>query len=119
MTTGFSPGRSSSRSSGRSCSSLIPRRNESAIKATALITTLVTFGFGIYMVADFDYDRSRALQFAVNRPWIDVINSRYHVGIDGISLPLLVLSMFITVALRHLQLGPLPRAPQPQGASSS
>ena len=37
------------------------------------------------------------LQFGVNERWIDVINSRYHVGIDGISLPLLILSMLITV----------------------
>jgi NADH-quinone oxidoreductase subunit M len=75
----------------------IPRRDEVMIKATALLTTLVTLGLGVYLLAQFDYDSSSKLQFAVNRPWIDVINSRYHVGIDGISLPLLVLSMFITV----------------------
>ena len=34
-------------------------------------------------------------QFVQNRSWIDVINSRYHVGIDGISLPLLLLTMLI------------------------
>ena len=28
------------------------------------------------------------LQFQANKSWIDVIHSRYHVGIDGISLPL-------------------------------
>ncbi len=93
----------------------IPRRNELMIKATALITTLVTFGFGIYMVADFDYDRSRVLQFAVNRPWIDVINSRYHVGIDGISLPLLVLSMFITVACVIYSWDHFPEPHDPKG----
>jgi NADH-quinone oxidoreductase subunit M len=75
----------------------IPRRNEWGIKAAALLTTLVTLGFGVYLLAQFDYDRSKTLQFVVNRPWIDIINSRYHVGIDGISLPLLVLSMFISV----------------------
>ena len=75
----------------------IPRANETAIKAAALLTSLVTFGFGVYLVADFDFDRTKVLQYAVNRPWIDVIHSRYHMGIDGISLPLLVLSMFITV----------------------
>ena len=37
------------------------------------------------------------LQFDVNKPWIDAINSRYHMGVDGISLPLLALSAFITV----------------------
>ena len=29
------------------------------------------------------------LQFDVNKRWIDVINSHYHVAIDGISLPML------------------------------
>ena len=37
------------------------------------------------------------LQFQVNNEWIEVINSRYHLGVDGISLPLLALSAFITV----------------------
>ncbi len=32
-----------------------------------------------------------------NEPWIDVIKARYHLGLDGISLPLLLLSMFVTV----------------------
>jgi NADH-quinone oxidoreductase subunit M len=75
----------------------IPRRNELLIKATALITTLVTLGLGVYLIAQFDYDSTSKLQFAVNRPWIDVINSRYHVGIDGISLPMVLLTMLITV----------------------
>ena len=32
---------------------------------------------------------------ASNKQWIDVINSRYIVGLDGISLPLLLLTVFI------------------------
>jgi NADH-quinone oxidoreductase subunit M len=76
---------------------LWPRRSETAIKVTALLTTLVTAGVGVYLIAQFDYDRTHALQFQVDRSWIDVINSRFHVGIDGISLPLLALSMLITV----------------------
>jgi NADH-quinone oxidoreductase subunit M len=75
---------------------LIPRAEEQLIKVVTLLTTLVTFGVGIAILADFDYDKA-GLQFNVSEKWIDVINSRYHVGIDGISLPLLVLSMFITV----------------------
>ena len=75
---------------------LIPKAEETLIKVVALLTTLVTLGVGIGILADFDYDDGR-LQFPVNERWIDVINSRYHVGIDGISLPLLILSMFITV----------------------
>jgi NADH-quinone oxidoreductase subunit M len=76
---------------------LIPRREELAIKWTALITTLSTFGVMIAVLARFDYDQSAKLQFGVDKEWIDVINSRYHVAVDGISLPLLALSCFITV----------------------
>jgi NADH-quinone oxidoreductase subunit M len=86
----------------------IPRKEELAQKVVALVTTIVTLAVGVYLIVQFNYDKSidifnkggdpaGALQFAVNRRWIDVINSRFHVGIDGISLPLLVLSMLITV----------------------
>src|SRR3954466_1833204 len=75
----------------------IPRESEETHKGIALVTSVLTLGVGIYMLIQFDYDRSRVLQFTVNRPWIDVIHSRYHIGIDGISLPLLILSMFIVV----------------------
>ena len=76
---------------------VLPRAEETAAKVVALLTTLVTLGVGIGILADFDYDRAGILQFRVNESWIDVIQSRYHLGIDGISLPLLVLSMFVTV----------------------
>jgi NADH-quinone oxidoreductase subunit M len=76
---------------------LIPRAEEKAIKQVALLATLATFAATIAIGFRFDYDHGRALQFDVNKSWIDVINSRYHVGIDGISLPLLLLSAFITL----------------------
>jgi NADH-quinone oxidoreductase subunit M len=76
---------------------LWPREDEQGIKIVALLTTLVSLAFTIYVVAAFDYDKTDKLQFQVNKHWIDVINSHYHIGVDGISLPLLALSSFITV----------------------
>jgi NADH-quinone oxidoreductase subunit M len=75
---------------------LIPREQEVAIKVVALVTTFVTLAVAIATIAEFDFDRSNELQFSVNKEWIEVINSRYHVAVDGISLPLLGLSAFIT-----------------------
>jgi NADH-quinone oxidoreductase subunit M len=75
----------------------IPRGQELALKATALLTTLATLAVGIALLARFDFDKTGALQYDVNKSWIDVINSRYHLGIDGIALPLLLLTMVITV----------------------
>jgi NADH-quinone oxidoreductase subunit M len=76
---------------------LVPRAQERVIKSIALLFTLATAAVGVYLLAAFDYGRSGALQFAVNRSWIEVINSRYHIGIDGISLPLLLLSIGVSV----------------------
>jgi NADH-quinone oxidoreductase subunit M len=76
---------------------LIPKAEEETIKGVALLTSLVTLGFAIGLMAEFDYDHSERLQFGVDKSWIDVINSRYHVALDGISLPLVLLSAFIIV----------------------
>ena len=76
---------------------ILPKAEEQLAKVVALVTSLVTLGVGIGILAEFNYDRAGTMQFGVNESWIDVINSRYHLGLDGISLPMLILSMFITV----------------------
>jgi len=74
----------------------IPRDEETALKTTALVATAASLAVGIAILFRFDYDKS-GLQMVVDKPWIDVIHSRYHVGIDGISLPLLLMTMVVTV----------------------
>jgi NADH-quinone oxidoreductase subunit M len=76
---------------------LIPRAQETAIKLTALITTLATTAACVGLMIRFDYDETGDIQFEANKSWIDVIQSRYHIGVDGIALPLLVLSALITL----------------------
>src|SRR5436190_5392832 len=76
---------------------LIPRAEEQAIKQVALLATLATFAATVAIGFRFKYDHGSVLQFDVDKRWIDVINSHYHVGIDGISLPMLLLSAFITL----------------------
>ena len=75
---------------------LTPRAAEEFQKAVALATSVATLGVGGYILLHFKYGSAQP-QFEVNRNWIDVINSHYHVFVDGISLPLLILSMGITV----------------------
>ncbi|MEA2022943.1 MAG: NADH-quinone oxidoreductase subunit M [Actinomycetota bacterium] len=75
----------------------IPRANEAGIKWVALITALVTFALAIVVAVRFDYGAAAELQFGTDLTWIEAISARYHIGVDGISLPLVVLSGFITV----------------------
>jgi NADH-quinone oxidoreductase subunit M len=74
---------------------LVPKTEEVAHKVLALATSLVAAGIGVYILFNFAYDRAHDQQFAANLPWITAINSRYIVGIDGISLPLLALTLFV------------------------
>jgi NADH-quinone oxidoreductase subunit M len=73
----------------------IPRAQEQAHKVVALAVSLATFGVTILLASYFDYDHAGTLQYTLNKSWIPVINARYIVGIDGISLPLILLTALI------------------------
>jgi NADH-quinone oxidoreductase subunit M len=75
----------------------LPRREELWLKSVALLTSIVALAFGIVTLILFDRDQANVLQFSVDKPWIPLIHSRYILGIDGISLPLYLLSMVIVV----------------------
>jgi NADH-quinone oxidoreductase subunit M len=75
---------------------LIPKTEEATIKWVALAVALATAGIGAAVIADFDYGSTDSLQFVVDRSWIDVISSRYAIGIDGLSIPLIALTLLIT-----------------------
>jgi len=75
---------------------VIPRSAEVGMKWVALITALGTFALAILLAVRFDYGAAAQMQFGTDLPWIEAINARYHIGVDGISLPLVVLSTFIT-----------------------
>jgi NADH-quinone oxidoreductase subunit M len=75
----------------------IPKVDEELQKAVAMIAAVATLGVGLFTLTKFDYDQAEKLQFHVNESWISVINSRYIIGLDGMSLPLYFLSMIITV----------------------
>jgi NADH-quinone oxidoreductase subunit M len=74
---------------------LIPRREESLTKVVALVASLASAAVGVALMLDFDYDQTSTLQFVRDETWIEVINSRYILGLDGISLPLLALTLLV------------------------
>jgi NADH-quinone oxidoreductase subunit M len=76
---------------------LIPRQNEGALKATSLLVTGLAFVLSLVVIGQFDFSGVpyNTYQLEVNQTWIGAINANYHLGIDGISLPLLILSTFV------------------------
>ncbi len=75
----------------------VPKGDETTVKGVALLTAAATVVVGVITLINFDYDQSEKLQFFVDHKWIEVISSRYIVGLDGLSLPLYLLSMVITL----------------------
>jgi NADH-quinone oxidoreductase subunit M len=57
----------------------------------ALLTALVSFGLTLHLPAHFVLGQS-GFQFAINTPWIENPPIFYHVGVDGLSLWLVVLT---------------------------
>ena len=74
---------------------LIPRAQEELHKRMALATSLLVAVMGVLILTQFDFDATDKLQFAVDHVWIDVINSHYAMGLDGMSLPLVLLTILI------------------------
>ena len=61
----------------------------------SLTTSLLVFGMSIYALSIFKTDQV-GIQFELIAPWIERFNINYHLGIDGISFPLILLTTFIT-----------------------
>jgi NADH-quinone oxidoreductase subunit M len=61
----------------------------------ALAATLATFALSVVLWREFD-STIATMQFVERQPWIGAFNAWYHLGVDGISMPLIVLTAFIT-----------------------
>jgi NADH-quinone oxidoreductase subunit M len=72
---------------------LLPRRGK-LIQWFTLLVTLLTFALTLHLPAHFQYGQS-GFQFEENHPWITSPKIGYHLGIDGISMWLVVLVGFL------------------------
>src|SRR3990170_9021672 len=91
-----------------------PNEDENGIKLWGIATAAATFAFGIALLTQFDFDQSERLQFFADHEWIEFIRSNYTVGLDGISLPLFILSSFITLVVMIYTYENMPEAGNPK-----
>lgn len=73
----------------------VPPGNRQGIKLTALVTSIVTFIASLYLWFNFE-PGTAAMQFEARETWIGALGISYHVGIDGISLLLILLTTLLT-----------------------
>ncbi len=68
-----------------------------ALRWTALVTSVLTFGLSLWVLAMFNASNPD-LQLVARYPWISVggWNIEYHLGVDGLSILLVLLTTFLT-----------------------
>jgi NADH-quinone oxidoreductase subunit M len=69
-----------------------------AAKWASLAISGATFLFSIPLWASFRTGTA-AMQFVERAPWIPAIHSDFYIGVDGISMPLILLTTFTTVLI--------------------
>jgi NADH-quinone oxidoreductase subunit M len=72
----------------------IPRRSAGVLRLVSLAVTVLTFACSLPLYFGFDAD-AIGYQFEENRRWMPTLGVAYHVGIDGISLLLVLLTTFL------------------------
>ncbi len=72
------------------------RNSANVVRWVALLGSIASFVVTLPLYTRFQNGTS-AMQFVEKTPWIDRFNINYHVGVDGISLWLVLLTAFITV----------------------
>jgi NADH-quinone oxidoreductase subunit M len=74
---------------------LVPKDREQMIRGLGILFTGAALVLSIAMAIGFDYGAD-GLQYELDVNWISAIGAHYHVGIDGISMPLYVLTFLLS-----------------------
>lgn len=72
---------------------LLPRK---AARPAAIVVALANFVLSLHLVAHWGETVSGNFHFVENREWMPQLGLSYHLGVDGISLFLVLLSTFLT-----------------------
>ncbi|MBA7691527.1 NAD(P)H-quinone oxidoreductase chain 4 1 [subsurface metagenome] len=75
----------------------LPNLGHRCIKRLAAVFTFIPLALSVFLFCNFDKSLGAAgiIQFGEKVSWIPAINAFYHVGVDGLSLPLVILMTFL------------------------
>jgi len=74
---------------------LLPETEKKAPRMLALISGLITLALSVWVYANYDI-AAGGYQFVQKVAWLPALGISYHVGVDGISLPLVLLAGIVT-----------------------
>lgn len=74
---------------------LLPADQKTLIRWTALIVSLLPLGLTLALWRPF-VSTAPGFQFEENVVWFSALHSNYHLGVDGISLPMVLLTTLLT-----------------------
>ncbi|MGB5279237.1 MAG: NADH-quinone oxidoreductase subunit M [Gammaproteobacteria bacterium] len=66
------------------------------VRRLALVVSVITFLLSLGLYTGFDTGTA-SMQFVEKYAWIDAFKIHYHLGVDGISMPLIILTTFTTI----------------------
>jgi NADH-quinone oxidoreductase subunit M len=72
-----------------------PRERESAVRLCAMIVMALTFAVSVVLFVLFDGALPQ-MQWVERAAWLTSLGIYYHIGVDGISLPLVLLTTLLT-----------------------
>jgi NADH-quinone oxidoreductase subunit M len=75
----------------------------------------VDLALAIALAAGFDYGHADRMQAGTDLDWIPAIGVRFHLGVDGVSLPLILLTAVLTFLCALYSLRSLPAGPDITG----
>jgi len=72
----------------------LPRQQEKLIRWSALVISLIPLGLAVFAWLTFN-PAKEGFQFEAQYVWYSAINSSYHVGVDGLSLTMVLLTTLL------------------------
>jgi len=74
----------------------LPKGEDKLVRWTALVASLVPFALTLVLWFQFDASKAGVFQFEEQYIWYEAINSTFHLGVDGISLSMVLLTTLLT-----------------------
>ncbi len=69
--------------------------NEKVIKWGSIVASLLPLGLSTYLLSAYDYTVG-GFNFEVKAEWIPSLNASFHLGVDGLSVPLIFLTALLS-----------------------